>query len=190
MIKAKSSDKKLVCELLMSSFADNPSVNFIISGNLRRKARLAALMNYSFDQCMRFGEVWLSDDKEGCALLLFPQKKRTSIVTFFLDLKFIVCTVGLRQLPKVLRRERLLDLKRPKHDMAYLWFIGVERGSQHNGVGSRLLSQVLAQCQLLDLPVLLETSVPGNLPWYGSFGFRIYDELDLGYRLYFLAKSN
>ncbi|MEJ2901685.1 GNAT family N-acetyltransferase [Pedobacter panaciterrae] len=188
MIKAKMSDKKWVTGMLASSFSDNPSVNYILSGDRRRPERILALMDYSFELCMRFGEVWLSDDRRGCALLLFPQHKRTTLSSIWLDLKLVLGAVGLGRIGKVLRRERLVSGKQPKAAMAYLWFIGVDPLYQHAGLGSVLLNELLKRADDLALPVYLETSVAANLPWYERFGFKVYDELDLGYRLSFLVK--
>ncbi|MNJ87504.1 hypothetical protein D3C87_50240 [compost metagenome] len=188
MIKAKTSDKKWITELLSSSFSTNPSVNYIISGTGRRSERITALMDYSFDLCMRFGEIWLSDDRRGCALLLFPQDKRTTISSIWLDVKLIFRAVGLRGVNKVLRRERLISGKQSKEDMIYLWFIGITPLFQNIGIGSTLLSEILNHAGSLGLPVYLETSVSENLFWYKRYGFDVYDELDLGYRLYFLRK--
>ncbi|RZK67636.1 MAG: N-acetyltransferase, partial [Pedobacter sp.] len=94
MIKAKSKDKTLICELLSSSFSDNPSVNYILNGQTNKSKRIRALMDYSYEQCARFGEVWLSEDRKACALLLFPQKKRLDFYSIWLDLKLIVQAVG------------------------------------------------------------------------------------------------
>lgn len=189
MIKAKRDDKRLVTELLISSFADNPSVDYIISANGSRRKRMAVLMNYSFNLCMRFGEVWLSDDRNGCALILFPQRKRTTICGIWQDLVLLFGAVGWKGLKKVLRRERLVNKMRPKTPMGYIWFIGVDPLCQQSGIGSTLLSQVIARCNELKLPVYLETSVLRNLPWYNRFGFMRYDQLNLGYQLHFLVRS-
>lgn len=188
MIKAKKSDKNLITGLLAGSFSDNPSVNYIISGDRRRPERLAALMDYSFELCMRFGEVWLSDDRRACALLLFPQNKRLTLTSVWLDVKLAFFAIGLFRIAKVMRRERLVSGKHPKEDMAYLWFIGVDPLFQGQGVGSTLLAELSERFNNLRLPLFLETSVLSNLAWYNRFGFKVYEELDLGYRLFFLVK--
>lgn len=189
MIKAKTSDKKLICGLLTSSFTENPSVRYIISGATRRPRRIVALMDYSFELCMRFGEVWLSDDRNGCVLLLFPQNKRVSLARVWLDLKLAFTAIGLSRIGGVLRRQRLIAERQPKRDGAYLLFIGVKPTYQKTGVGTALLNDVLHRMAVLGLPVYLETSVPENLPWYKKFGFGIYDQIDLGYRLFLLART-
>lgn len=72
--------------------------------------------------------------------------------------------------------------------MAYLWFIGVNPGDQHKGIGSKLLQEIIAFADQKKLPLFLETSTLTNLPWYERFGFKIYDQLELSYTLYFLKR--
>ena len=73
--------------------------------------------------------------------------------------------------------------------MYYLWFIGVDPKEQNKGTGSTLLKDVIHQASLKNRSVYLETSTSKNIPWYEKFGFKIYNELDLGYRLYFLKND-
>ncbi|MBT2560157.1 GNAT family N-acetyltransferase [Pedobacter sp. ISL-68] len=188
MIKATSRDKQLVTDLLVKSFEDNQSVNYIIHQDKNRLKRIHALMAYSFEICQMSGEVVLSDDNRACALILYPHKKRTSFKSIYLDIKLVLQSIGLPGLLKVLKREALIKKKQPKEEMAYLWFIGVDPLYQQSGVGSWLLQQVFVEAGKKKLPVYLETSTLRNLPWYKRFGFQIYDELNLGYTLYFLKR--
>lgn len=189
MIRAISSDKKMICALLVSSFSDNPSVNDIVDGRRRWADRMVGLMEYAFELCMRCGEVWLSDDRRGCALLLFPHERRTTLYTVWLDVKLALGVVGISRLARVLRRDRLVRDLHPGQDKAYLWFIGVKPLHQKTGLGSALLSELISRYDSLGLPLYLETSMPGNLAWYRRFGFKQYDQLELGYRLFFLFRT-
>ena len=78
MTIASLNDKELVVNILTASFADNKSVNYIIKQDGKKMLRLKRLMEYSFDSCHRFGEILLSNDKNGCALILFQDRKRTT----------------------------------------------------------------------------------------------------------------
>ncbi|MFD2964355.1 MULTISPECIES: GNAT family N-acetyltransferase [Olivibacter] len=186
MIKAQYEDKLLVIELLMKSFDDNQSVNYIIKQDHERTQRIYALMDYSFAMCYRFGEVWLSNDKQACALILYPHQKKTSLQSVWWDIKLIFQSIGVNRIGKAMKREALIKKKQPSEPMVYLWFIGVNPKYQHTGIGSRLLKEVLVDAQTKGLPIYLETSTEKNLPWYQRFGFRIYDELVLTYVLHFL----
>lgn len=181
MKQATQSDKNQIIHLLCKSFNDNYSVNYIIKQDQRRMQRMAALMDYSFEICMRFGEVWLSDDGHACALVLYPQNKRS---TLLLDIQLILKAIGIGGVKKALSRENRIKAKKPAIPMLYIWFIGVDPAVQHKGIGSKLLQEIIARAQ--GLPVYLETSNVKNLPWYTRFGFEIYEQLTLVHTLYFL----
>jgi ribosomal protein S18 acetylase RimI-like enzyme len=185
---AIAADKAIVSEILMRSFRDNLSVNFIASEDGFER-RCLALMKYSFEVCSFFGDVFLSDDCAGCALVLYPDKKRVTFRSVLLDLGLIVKCIGLSKLSTVIKRESQVAALHPSGLTAYLWYIGVEPGAQHQGIGSQLLDEVIAFCENQGRMVILETSTLKNIPWYEKFGFRIYEQLDLGYRLFFLKRD-
>ena len=188
MIVADKSDKNKVIEILTNSFYDNQSVNYIIS-HKHDKEQITALMDYSFEQCYLFGDIYLSDDKNACALLLYPHKKSFSFKAVWLDIKLIIRAIGVHRIFKALNRESSIKRLQPKVDMVYLWFIGVNPALQHTGIGSKMLSDILWKTKQQNLPVFLETSTVINIPWYEKFGFEIYEKLELDYTLYFLKKD-
>ncbi len=189
MKNAEYSDKELVVDILTDSFETNKSVNYIIKQDSKRKNRIRALMDYSFEVCKEFGDVYLSDDKKACALVLFPDKKKTTLKSIQLDLKLILSSVGLSNIKKTLERESLIKKHQPKDTMYYLWFIGVDPKHQNSGIGTTLLNEVIKDSESKKRPIYLETSTMKNLPWYKKFGFDVYNELDLSYKLFFLKKE-
>lgn len=102
---ATPDDKPLVVDLLSSSFIDNKSVNYIISQDQSKDQRVRALMDYSFEICYLFGEVFLSDDRTACALLLYQEKKHTTLKSIWLDLKLILTCIGLWNIFRAIKRE-------------------------------------------------------------------------------------
>jgi hypothetical protein len=189
MIRADYKDKELIIDILTSSFQDNKSVNYIIKQDRKRVERIRNLMNYSFEVCYMFGDVFLSDDRKGCALITLPDKKKTTLKSILLDVKLIFTCTGLSNVKKTIDREAKIKKLQPKEEMYYLWFVGVDPKEQNKGTGSTLLKEVIQQGALKKRPVTLETSTMKNIPWYEKFGFKIYNELDLGYRLFFLKKE-
>ena len=189
MIKAKYTDKNLIVNILASSFDKNKSVNYIIKQDGKRAQRIKRLMEYSFEMCYSFGDVYLSDDKKACALILLPDKKKTNFKSFLLDVKLIITCVGFSKLFKALNRESKIKKLQPNKSMFYLWFIGVDPDEQNKGIGRTLIQEVIAEGLSKQRPVYLETSTLKNIPWYEKFGFTIYNELDLGYPLFFMKKE-
>ena len=59
MKKADHNDKNLVVDILTKSFDTNQSVNYIVKQDQKRVKRISALLNYSFEVCHMFGDVFL-----------------------------------------------------------------------------------------------------------------------------------
>lgn len=189
MRKANNLEKDLIVDILTQSFESNQSVNYVVKQNRKRIRRIRALMDYSFEVCKLFGEVFISDNKKACALIMYPDKKKTSLKAIILDIKLIIQCVGIRNVKRTLNREALIKKIQPKELMTYLWFIGVMPEDQNKGFGSDLLQTIIEYSNQNNRPVYLETSTVKNLPWYKRFGFEIYGEQDLSYRIYFLKRN-
>src|SRR5687767_3412602 len=158
MVTAQHHDKQLVVDILTRSFQDNKSVNYIIKQDSKKEERLMKLMEYSFDVCYLFGDVFLSDDKKGCALILLPEKKKTNLKSMLLDLKLILGATGLSNVKKAMDRESKIKKLHPPDPMYYLWFIGVDPKVQNKGTGTTLLKDVIKQAEAKNRSVYLETS--------------------------------
>lgn len=189
MIKATVEDKHKVVTILANAFDDNKSVNYIIKQDSKRKQRIRRLMEYSFNVCLEFGKVFLSDDKDACGLILQPDNKRTTLRSICRDINLVFTCIGIGNLLKAMTREAKIKALQPNQPNCYLWFIGVSPEVQGKGIGTYLLKEIMNDCGINKRVVCLETSTLRNVPWYEQFGFTIYNQLDLGYQLFFLKKE-
>jgi hypothetical protein len=189
MKQANSSHRTLVVDILRTSFDENQSINYIVRSGINRRERITHLMEYCFDVCMKKGMIFLSDNEEGCVLILLPEKRMNVFRVLALEIKLLFHSVGFTNAWRVMKREKQLKTHHPKEPFYYLWFAGVYPNSQGTGIGTQLLKEVLAYCDKKKRPVYLETSVMLNLPWYERFGFTIYHEIDLGYKLYQMMRD-
>jgi ribosomal protein S18 acetylase RimI-like enzyme len=139
--------KKPVIDILSDAFNDNMSVNYVVKQDSHRKSRIRGLMDYSFNICNAFGEIWLSDDEQACALILFPDKKRTNLNSFIWDIRLALSVIGLNRISKVLQRESKIKTFHPRIPFTYLWFIGVRPELQEKGKGSDLLDEIIKHSQ-------------------------------------------
>lgn len=188
MIKAKYSDKHIVVDILTRAFDTNKSVNFVIKQDEKRVDRIRLLMSYSFDMCFSFGEVFLSPQKNACALILFPDKKKINPKTIIWNAKLICNSIGFINIWKVLKRELKVKNMHPKELMYYLWYFGVDPKYQNQGIGTQLLNDIILDGISRKRSLFLETSTIKNLPLYQQYGFQIYQQLGLGYKLYFVKR--
>jgi hypothetical protein len=189
MKEATSEDKGLIVSILTESFQDNQSVNYLIPADNKRLKRIRALMEYSYETCRMFGKVYLSDDKSGCALVSFPERKKTTLKSLWLEVKLILTGIGFGNISRAINREKEISKNYPGHPIYYLWFIGVQPAMQNNGVGKQLMSELLAESERMKRPIYLETSTMKNLPWYKKFGLDVYSQLNFGYNLFLIRNG-
>ncbi|PKV49518.1 acetyltransferase (GNAT) family protein [Aquimarina sp. MAR_2010_214] len=190
MIKASKEDKEIITNLLWNTFIklEFPnSINFVAKQDQKRPARLRYLMEYQFNVALKFGEIWLSDDKKGCILLLFPETKRVGLSSLLWEIKLAFYSIGIQNVIKVLKRESQLKKKHPKVPFIHFWLMAVTPESQGEGVGQKLLSEVLEKYKNSTKPIYLETTTQSNLKFYTKNGFNIFDNTHtLNYPLFFL----
>jgi ribosomal protein S18 acetylase RimI-like enzyme len=191
MIPARQQDKESILELLTNTFAENRSVLYLLKKRGKNK-RIRQLMAYAFDICFLFGKVYLSDDRTACALILFPDKKHFSLKSLLLDLRLIFTCIGLFHLRKALRREAVIRKMQaaPVTEVYYLWFIGVNPARQHQGIGGKLLDEIVQDSYRMNRKIYLETSTASNISWYIHHGLEQYAEFNFGYSLYFFKYRN
>jgi ribosomal protein S18 acetylase RimI-like enzyme len=189
MKRASVDKKKPVIDILSEAFNDNLSVNYVVKQDSQRESRIRGLMDYSFNICNAFGEIWLSDDEQACALILFPDKKRTNLNSIIWDIRLALSVIGVNRISKVLQRESKIKKFHPQKPFTYLWFIGVRSALQNKGKGSDLLNEIIQQSQQKKRSIYLETSVERNLIWYKSKGFETYQQLESTYKLFLLRKE-
>lgn len=188
--KASYADKAIVVRILCNAFADNRSVLYLLPKDRSFDRRLKRLMTYSFDCCFRFGEVYISDDNNACALTVLPETKSNNAWLIWQQIKLVTGALGLLNTSKALKREALVKQHYPTEAYYYIWYIGVEPANQGNGAGSALLRQLQARASSLGRAIYLETSTVRNLPWYGKNGFNKYGQIDdFGFPLYLLRWS-
>jgi len=166
MIKASYSDKDLITGILSQSFDTNKSVNFIVQQDSKRRERIKLLMAYSFEICYLFGAVYLSEDRKGCALILYPEKHSTTLKSIYLNSKLALQCIGITRIARVLKREALIKNNHPKIPISYLLFLAIDPAAQKQGIGSMLIQSVIQKSVEDKRDIYLETSTIANIAWY------------------------
>jgi len=189
MRKVNHSDRTKIIDILAAAFDDNKSVNYVAKQDHHRERRIRKMMDYSFDACYTFGEIWITDDERACALVEFPDQKRLTAQSWLWDIRFAISVVGLNRVGLILQRDKMIRSNHPKEPIAYVWFIGVQPGLQGKGMGSTLVKELIEEYEQKKRPIYLETSMNRNLPFYKNLGFEIFQTLELSYTLYLLRRE-
>lgn len=192
MIKAGPKDKELILDLLTYAFEENLSVKDVVRPQGNYWENIYALMNYAYNICNAYGNIFLSEDKKACALVLFPDQKKNTLKTRIWELKLVLGGIGVSNVNKVMTRQKLLDSilpHTPDQPPMYLWLLGVKPENQFLGAGTGLLKDLLEYSQDKGRAIYLRTSADRNVDFYKKFGFELYKKIDVGYPLNFLWKA-
>lgn len=184
MIIAQKKDKPLVVNLLVRSFCDSKSIHYFVEREAEKRIRVQALMSYAFDYCMSSGEIFLSEDRQACALVLYPEKRIMSFESIWRQINFIVKASGWHYFKKVSARQKVVRSIHPRELKFHLWFMAVNPEVQRRGIGSRLLKQLIASSKEQHRIFCLETPDSRHIGWLHKHGFGIYRQVDLGHLLY------
>ena len=187
MRKFIEQDRKKIINILVESFKGNKSVDFVVGDSAKGRE---VLMEYSLENCLENGEVFVSNSGKSCVLIKYSDQKKKPLRLWIWDLKLALHGIGIPKISKVLKRESSIEEVQPKEPFLYVWFIGVEPKSQGAGEGSKLMKSILEMGREKNLPVCLETSTERNFNWYENFGFSVYASSNqFGFPFYFYRKD-
>ncbi|WP_158447814.1 GNAT family N-acetyltransferase [Aquimarina longa] len=191
MKKATFKDQNTIINILHTTFITETfpnSINFVAKKDKKRSQSIYHLMKYQCKMALRFGEIFLSDDQLGCVLFLDSEKKKTTFTTLLWDMELVIRCIGISSIYNVLKREKILKNNHPKIPFLHLWIMGTLPKYRSKGIGTKLLSEVLAYYKN-EKPIYLETTTERNRNFYIKLGFKVFNETHvLDYPLYFLLK--
>ncbi|WP_456376174.1 GNAT family N-acetyltransferase [Lutibacter sp.] len=190
MIQATHKDKKLVVAILTSAFASNTdgsTVNLIVGYGENRSKRMHILMAYLFERAMLFGEIFIADNKKGCLLIKYPHQEKITLKTIKLDMQLAFKSIGITNVYKVLKRQRIAAQNYPKENHIRPMIFGVKEDVKGGVTAARLMLHVKNHFKGNTLPVIIDAAAEYNVNLYQKFGFRIIKiEESLGFPMYFL----
>ena len=190
---ATQKDKNLTAQILHSSFINVTianSINFVVKQDKKRSRRLLFLAEYMFYIAYTFGEVYISDNENACLLIVYPHNKRITYKTIWWDIQLAIKTIGISNIPKILRRENQLKKHHISEPHIHPLVLGVSQEMQGKGIGPRLIKEVFEYHKHNTLPCIIETTTKSNLKLYKRFGFTVFKEThEFNYPLYFLRKN-
>lgn len=193
MIEANYKDKDQVVDILTAAFenyVDPNQINLIVQYGDTRVKRLRILMSYLFEYAMLSGKVYLSDDRKGVLLIKFSEQEKTNLKSIFLDIELAIKCIGIWNVPKVLKRQKLVKQNHPKENHVSPIIFGVKPEVRGKLTAARLIKQVMNKHADNKLPVIIDTVSEYNLKLYQKFGFRILTkDTTLGFPIYFLRMN-
>jgi ribosomal protein S18 acetylase RimI-like enzyme len=159
--------------MLVRSFDDDPVANFMFAGDRRRRMGLHSFFSRQLRlQYLPLGRVEATADLAGVAVWGPPHRPRNGVRELAQLLPTAPFLVGSRTV-RALRLLFEVDGLHPTEPHWYLATLGTEPERQGQGVGTALLSSMLARIDEEGDPAYLESSKERNVALYARFGFEV-----------------
>lgn len=193
MIKAKISDKKLVVDILVEAFAplkEKNSVNFIVKQDEKSLERMRILMEYLFDNAMRSGEIFLSDNKASCLLVSYANKNNFSFTSLRGKIRLAFKCISIFRVFRVLKRQSIIQRNYPKTNHIRPMIFAVKNEYKGTATAAKLIMQVFKEFQNNTLPIIIDTASKDHVKLYQKFGLKVFNkEEGLGFPIYLLRMN-
>jgi len=99
--KAEHKDKAIVTNILAVSFKNDPQVNWYLEES-RNRNKLNILVDYVFEETIRKGEIYLSEDNMAAALWNSAKKEKFSLNYIYRNLSFLF-RIGIKSTIRILK---------------------------------------------------------------------------------------
>ena len=166
-------------ETLADAFAGDPFYETLSSGfpeHACKQDLLLAYLDFSLSEAQNFGELYMVEcGASGASVWLKPQTPEVTAMQKQAKVSFFQAYLGTSALDIY---NRIVDSMSAsvrgivEEDAWYLSILGVAPHAQGQGLGKKLVEDVLAVSDHQGFPTYLETFSPTNEQFYKRFGYR------------------
>ncbi len=193
MQKATFAQKEIAIEILHSAFEpikEDNLINEVVIDDSRRSERIKILMEFLVEDCLRSGEVLLSDRNSACILMKYSDSNTLDFWKLKWYIKIALKCTGLTKALGILKRQSSLKKYHIKERYIHPVIMGAKNEVNGRGVGMRLIKQLIAHYEDNTLPVIIETTTATNKRIYEHFGFKTFKTIqDKEFPIYFLRMN-
>ncbi len=175
---AADDERHQVVTTLCRAFVDDRIYRWMVPDDAQRRRSAAIFYARFVDACWPHGQVYAAGAGAGAALWVPPgvplvgEDEGEAFVRDLLDSAGDDACAA-----RMANMFDLLDEHHPSDPHWYLAFMGVDPSAQGQGIGSALLSAVLARADHDHMPAYLEASCPENQRLYERHCFELVREL-------------
>jgi ribosomal protein S18 acetylase RimI-like enzyme len=178
--RARESEIPELARMLARAFLDDPVACWAWRPARLRGRALERFQATRLRQLFVHDEIWTTDELSCAALWAPPMHWHSTLwETAQLVPTFAHPRLLMRMPLVALGWDRLERAHPPKPPHFYLAVLGTDPEAQGRGLGSAVLSAMLAQCDADGVAAYLESSKERNVDFYARHGFRVLEEFGL-----------
>ncbi len=193
MQKANFSQKEIAVKILHSAFEpikEDNLINELVINDDKRSQRIQVLMEFLVEDCLRSGEVLLSDNNNACILMKYSDANKFDFWKLKWYVKIALKCTGLFKAVNILKRQSSLKKEHINERYIHPVIMGAKSEVNGRGMGMRLIKELISHYSDNTLPVIIETTTEANKRIYEHFGFRTFQTVkDEDFSIYFLRMN-
>ena len=179
--RATMTDRPELARSLASAFSEDPLFRWMVGPDAPLEARMRiffeAILGFTLRQPDHL--VFVSDDGRGAAVWQPVDKWKVPPWAMLRVVPSMVRAFRART-PVMFGAINAIERVHPAESHYYLEVLGTRRDAQGTGIGSAVMTDMLARCDEEGVPAYLESSNPRNIPFYARHGFEVRDEIVVG----------
>jgi GNAT superfamily N-acetyltransferase len=180
---ATAADRARVAASLASAFSEDPLFTWMAGAGpdkpLEPKLRILFDAFLKLDLPRRDHLVFTDEDGIGAAVWKHPNRWKMPTGDMVRALPGMLRALGTKA-PRMIGAITAIEKVHPKEEHYYLEALGTQKDTQGKGIGSAVISHMLARCDTEGMPAYLESSNPRNIPFYARHGFESTGEILVG----------
>jgi hypothetical protein len=172
---ATKQDRERAVDILTRAYVDVPGVLAIVkeTGDVRK--RVKALCEYCFDTMQPIGGVYITTCNNGVAMVYQTKDKKFRWGGLIDQIVLIFKAVGISRALKIMKRDKIIQQKRPKENILYFWMLAVDPEVRGIQAMKEIRDEIYELSEKLNMPIYAETTVDRNKVMYERYGFETYD---------------
>jgi GNAT superfamily N-acetyltransferase len=170
--KATPDDVPAMIEALARAFHPDPVFKWLFPDDRKRLEQSRRYFAGRARALMRQDEIYPVDGGAAAAMWARPGEWHDPPLEVARQFMALVPALG-RRIPRSLAGLREIEERHPSKPHWYLSVLGTDPDRQGQGLGSKLLAPVLAECDRLEIPAYLETGTERNVAFYTRHGFKV-----------------
>lgn len=170
-----------VVEVLDAALADDPFVQWLVRSKPRARRAYVRLMVEEIAVPRGLVEV-AEQDGEVCGAALWAPPRTFSLSAWdtIRLMPRMVSIIGLGRMNETSAKLEEVEAARPPEPYWLLTLLGIAPSARRRGLGSALMSRVLARCDSESSVAACETASEANLAFYERHGFTVTSSRSLG----------
>jgi ribosomal protein S18 acetylase RimI-like enzyme len=159
-------------DVLGRAFLDDPVFEWVIPDREQRRQSINAFFALFAEAVQPHDEIYVADRGLGAALWV-PAGQPPVADEFAEEFEERAVALAGENAAQLGELMAAMEAHHPSEPHQYLWFLAVDPKCQGRGIGSALLTHVLARCDRTSTPAYLEATSPQNARLYERHGFDV-----------------